>query len=143
MLATNVVIWALALTATWQEEKAMFYGGAFERLGDASLNANVSASAARASTQAQQATSAMKDVQFEIDRLKLMNQALWELLKVHTGITEEQLAAKVKEVDLRDGSEDGRMTHQALQCPNCGRVSSSKHYKCLYCGLLFEKPTFG
>jgi len=121
----------------------MFYASGFEGLNDSTLTSGASAAAARASSQAQQASSALKDLQFEIDRLKMLNQALWELLKERTGITEEQLAKKVEEVDLRDGVIDGRMTSPALKCPGCQRVSSSKHYRCLYCGMLFEKPTFG
>ena len=27
--------------------------------------------------------------------------------------------------------------------PRCGRVSSSKHWKCLYCGQEFQKPVMG
>lgn len=118
----------------------MFYGGEFENVG---LNANTSASAARASSQAQAAANAVKDLQFELDRLKMMNQAMWELLKEHTGITEEQFNKKVQEVDMRDGIADGSMTTRPLQCPGCNRVSNSRHYRCLYCGMLFEKPTFG
>ena len=118
----------------------MFYGGEFDNAG---LNASVGASAARASTQALQATSAVKDLQFEMDRLKMMNQALWELLKEHQGLSEEQFAKKVQEVDLRDGIADGAMTSRPLECPGCRRISNSRHYRCLYCGMLFEKPTFG
>lgn len=85
----------------------------------------------------------IRDLEHQVQRLSLLNQALWELLSDHTGLTDDQLEARIKEVDLRDGVEDGRMTDTALQCPKCNRVSSSKHWKCLYCGAKFKRPIMG
>ena len=79
----------------------------------------------------------------QVERLTLLNQALWELLRARLKLTDEELEKSIREVDVRDGAEDGRMTKTALQCPTCGRVSSSKHWKCLYCGQAFEKPVMG
>ncbi|MDX9971495.1 MAG: hypothetical protein RBU21_00755 [FCB group bacterium] len=85
----------------------------------------------------------IRDLEHQIARINLLNQALWELLRERAKMTDNDLLAKIKEVDLRDGIEDGRMTVTPLECPSCGRVSSSKHWKCLYCGQLFEKPAMG
>jgi hypothetical protein len=85
----------------------------------------------------------VRDLEHEIQRLNLLNQSLWELLKERARFTDQQLEAKIKEVDLRDGVEDGRMSETPLRCPTCNRVSSSKHWKCLYCGQEFEKPIMG
>ena len=82
-------------------------------------------------------------LQQDIERLKLLNQALWELIRDRTDLTDALLAEKAQEVDLRDGVADGRMTQMRLKCPSCGRVSSSRHWRCLYCGLDFEKPVMG
>lgn len=87
--------------------------------------------------------SRQKNLEQEVRRLTLMNQALWEVLRQRLGLTDEDLLQKVKEVDLRDGIEDGRMTEVGLECPTCGRVSSSKHWRCLYCGQQFERPIMG
>ena len=87
--------------------------------------------------------SRQKNLEQEVRRLALMNQALWEVLRQRLGLTDEDLLRKVKEVDLRDGVEDGRMTEVGLECPTCGRVSSSKHWRCLYCGHQFERPIMG
>jgi len=84
----------------------------------------------------------IRELEHHVQRLQLLNQALWELLQERLDLTDEQLQQKAYDVDVRDGVEDGRMTQSApLKCPECGRVSASKHWKCLYCGLEFQKPT--
>lgn len=82
----------------------------------------------------------IRDLEFEVQRLQLLNQALWELLRGKLNLTDAELDQKVSDVDLRDGVKDGRITDIALKCPTCSRISSSKHWKCLYCGQEFERP---
>lgn len=83
----------------------------------------------------------IRELEEQIQRMQLLNQALWEALSAKTGLTEAEFLAKVKEVDMRDGQEDGKMGTQALKCPKCQRVSSSKHWRCLYCSAKFKRPT--
>lgn len=99
--------------------------------------------AQRAVEQATEAKSQTVDLRRQVERLSLLNQALWELLRDRLGMTDAELEAKAAEVDLRDNQADGRITAHAVRCPKCGRVNNSRHAKCLYCGLLFEKPVFG
>jgi predicted nucleic acid-binding Zn-ribbon protein len=86
---------------------------------------------------------AVRDLEHQVARLALLNQALWELLRERVGLSDADLKKKTGEVDLRDGVPDGALTHGPLQCPTCGRISNSKHWKCLYCGQEFEKPIMG
>jgi len=88
-------------------------------------------------------TARVTELEHQVARLMLLNQALWELLRPRLKMTDADLEKFVHEVDMRDGVEDGKITHNAVKCPQCGRVSNSKHWKCLYCGLEFEKPIFG
>ena len=94
-----------------------------------------------------QATNLMKtevsDLKDQVERLSLLNQALWELVRNQLKLTDADLEQKAQEVDLRDGIPDGKMTSHPLRCPTCGRVSNSKHRKCLYCGLEFQGDIFG
>lgn len=85
----------------------------------------------------------IRDLRAQLERLTLMNQALWELLRDRLQISDAELEQKVGEVDLRDGVADGKLTATAVRCPNCSRVCNSRHAKCLYCGQLFQKPIFG
>ncbi|HNR32363.1 MAG TPA: hypothetical protein PKI11_15835 [Candidatus Hydrogenedentes bacterium] len=97
----------------------------------------------RTAQAANEMRTALRDMQDEVDRLCLLNQALWELLRDRLGVTDADLERVAYEVDMRDGKADGKITAHAVRCPTCGRVSNSKHAKCLYCGQLFEKPMFG
>lgn len=85
----------------------------------------------------------VRELEHQVARLQLMNQALWELIRERAKLTDADLEQKAQEIDLRDGVADGKITNTALKCPSCGRVSSSKHWKCLYCGLEFQKPVMG
>lgn len=90
-----------------------------------------------------EAQSQVKELSRRVERLAILNQALWEILREKIGMTDADLEAKVGEVDMRDGVQDGSMTASAVRCPNCQRVCNARHKKCLYCGQLFEAPLFG
>lgn len=87
--------------------------------------------------------SEVRDLRDEVGRLALLNQALWEMLQQRLGVTEEELVKLATEIDLRDGKQDGKITAHPLRCPNCDRVSNSRHQKCLYCGQEFAGDLFG
>lgn len=81
------------------------------------------------------------EMERKIQRLELIAQALWEIVCEQFQLTDQQLEDRIKAIDLRDGQEDDSISAIPLKCPTCGRVSSSKHWKCLYCGLEFERST--
>lgn len=85
----------------------------------------------------------IREVRMQLERLTLMNQALWELLRERLQLSDAELEQRVAEVDLRDGVADGKLTPTAVRCPSCSRVCNARHAKCLYCGQLFQKPLFG
>ncbi len=89
---------------------------------------------ARNKTQAGKAQRYVIALEERIDKLLLVNMAVWELLKERTSLTEEDLQAKVHEIDMRDGVADGKVTQKIMKCPKCDRTMSPKHRKCLYCG---------
>jgi hypothetical protein len=113
------------------------FGGSFREVGPSH------GQMVQAANAAQSQGAALKELEHQVERLSLMNQALWELLRDRLGLTDAELQAKALEVDLRDGVQDGMMTNQPVSCPACDRVSNSKHHRCLYCGQLFERPLFG
>ncbi len=69
-----------------------------------------------------------------VDRLALACQAMWELLRDQAGIADQDLEAKILEVDGRDGKVDGRVGSDVITCPACGRKSSAKRDRCIMCG---------
>ena len=74
-----------------------------------------------------------------LDRLALLSRAMYELLQDATGVTDDQLAAKVSEIDLRDGKEDGKVTPAPKPCPQCDSMICATFNRCLFCG--YEDPT--
>ncbi len=97
--------------------------------------------AARAESEARKSQTKAGAVQRELrmlgerlDKLVLVNMAMWSLIQERTGVTEEDLANRVQEIDLRDGVADGKVTKKLRQCSKCGRAMSRRHNKCLFCG---------
>ena len=73
-------------------------------------------------------------VERRVEHLALACQALWEILSERAGVTHEELAKKMAEIDVRDGSADGRITPHVVVCPACGRNVSSARPTCMFCG---------
>lgn len=69
-----------------------------------------------------------------LDKLILINAAMWSLLQERTGLSEEDLTQRAQEIDMRDGVPDGKITRTLKKCANCGRTISRRHNKCLFCG---------
>ncbi len=74
-----------------------------------------------------------QSLQQDLDRLTLACAAMWSLLKEH-GHTEEELLARMEELDQRDGRIDGKLALDAVVCAGCGRKSRGQRRACLYCG---------
>ena len=93
-----------------------------------------------AKTEATEAKDRVRDLELALGHMELACQAMWELLRARVGITEEELLTKMREVDLRDGTLDGRMGLVVTACPQCGKPSNTKHSQCIYCGAAIPKP---
>jgi hypothetical protein len=79
----------------------------------------------------------------KVTMLALISQAMWEIMREKGGVPEDILAAKVEEIDLRDGLCDGRLARGAVKCPACGKSINHRHQQCPYCGRrLPEKEVF-
>jgi len=96
------------------------------------LQAESAADSARAS--ASEAERAADDMQRRVEVIALANQALFEILKSRLGITEEEVVARMADIDARDGTRDGKMTATVAACRSCGRKISSARRRCLFCG---------
>ena len=78
------------------------------------------------------------------ERLYLVVQAMWEVLKDKAGLTDADLDAKVQEIDMRDGRLDGQDSTQTdpLTCRQCGRTILSGQAQCSWCGTQAEGGPF-
>ena len=70
----------------------------------------------------------------QIRKIALVNQALYELLKERTGISDEELRRKIDEIDKRDGTADGKLSPKPVMCPKCGHIVTAGTLSCQSCG---------
>jgi hypothetical protein len=87
-----------------------------------------------ASNRADRLASDIRRLQRQVDRLSMSCQAMWELIRENSNITEEMLEQRIREVDLRDGVEDGKMGPEVVSCPTCGRKTNTQRGYCVICG---------
>ena len=93
-----------------------------------------------AASQANRATERSVEAELNVERLRLVTQAMWEFLRERTEITDADLEAKIQEIDLRDGSSDGEMARQVAICGHGQRKTGVRsHRRCFYCGTQLEK----
>lgn len=80
----------------------------------------------------------VRQLKFRVDKLELITEALWELLKEKTDLDETDLIERVAQIDIMDGKYDRkRRKVSVIKCKRCGRMNSKKHTQCLYCGDVF------
>ena len=73
-------------------------------------------------------------IQCDVEKLFMLTEALWTILKEKHGCTDAELVQRVQEIDLRDGKLDGKVAKVNPDCPKCGRKLIGKRPVCLYCG---------
>ena len=98
--------------------------------------------AGKAQSKARDAERGVHNLQRQVDHLTILSQALWELLREHTDLTDQLLLAKVADIDTRDGRTDGKIGSQVFPCPSCGANCHSSSQHCTMCGgdLKQHKP---
>lgn len=97
----------------------------------------------RASATANQARSQVELMQADIEKLLMITEALWSILRDEHGYSDDQLVQKVQEIDMRDGRLDGKVAkQQPSTCPQCGRAMSARRSFCVFCGTASTENPF-
>lgn len=81
----------------------------------------------------------------KVEKLMMITEALWLIVKETNNLTDEELKEKILQVDLKDGKLDGRVAANAEEtdyCPKCGQVLQKNKYVCIYCGAKIDNPDF-
>ncbi len=79
--------------------------------------------------------SRLESVDTRLQQVTMRLEALCELLVASGAVGQAELLAKLREIDLRDGIEDGRNVAPEVQvCGKCGRTRVGQHRFCVHCG---------
>jgi len=71
----------------------------------------------------------------DIDRLLMLSEALWTLMKQQHGYTDDTLIGLVQKIDQRKIAADGVAAKDPpVACPACGRPNLASRIFCIYCG---------
>src|SRR5262245_4994050 len=98
------------------------------------LWSDVFSQASEAARTAQDAQMEIKALRDRLDRMALLSLAMWTLAREKLGITDQELAERVQQLDLSDGKLDGKIAPGVSECPKCHRMLSPRHNRCIYCG---------
>lgn len=78
---------------------------------------------------------ALADLEFEVERLRIVAEALWRILKEKHGLDDNELIRQITLIDLADGRLDGRVAPTPpAPCPKCQRTLGKNRPRCLFCG---------
>jgi len=77
----------------------------------------------------------LSELQGEVERLLLITEALWRILKEKHGLDDVELVRQITIIDMEDGRLDGRKpTAPPQPCPKCQRILGKHRQRCLFCG---------
>ena len=101
------------------------------------------AAAADAMSHARSAETSVDELRLEVERLLMINEALWSFIKKDHGYTDEELVDRIQEIDLQDGRLDGRVAKAPpMACARCGRTLPRGRPVCIFCGAPASKSPF-
>ncbi len=72
-----------------------------------------------------------------IDRLLLVVDAMWSILKEH-GYNDEQLIQRIRMMDMDDGVADGKRLAFPQKCTKCDALVEPGRPTCTYCGAVMS-----
>lgn len=73
------------------------------------------------------------ELERRLDLLALTTMAAWSLVAGRLGLSDADLKAEMKRLDLSDGVADGKV-NQPRHCPSCSRPVARRISRCIYCG---------
>ena len=101
------------------------------------------ATATAAENTAREARTGVELTQHDIDRLLMITEAMWTLMKQEHGYTDDVLVKLIEQIESRKVVVDGvAVKAPPLTCPSCGRANQANRPFCIYCGkpLTGENP---
>lgn len=75
------------------------------------------------------------ELEGEIERLLLITESLWEIVKERHGLEDQEIVRRMVMIDMRDGKLDGKVAAKPPgKCPKCARTLFKSRPRCPYCG---------
>jgi hypothetical protein len=94
-----------------------------------------SAEAVAAQGTAREASTKADLLAHDIDRLLLITEAMWTLMKQEHGYADDVLTKLIEEIEGKRVIMDGVTVKDPPQpCPSCGKINSANRMFCIYCG---------
>ncbi|MCM8528389.1 MAG: hypothetical protein NE327_17835 [Lentisphaeraceae bacterium] len=113
------------------------------RVTNININNKNTLSSANARADASDAKLKTEHLESEVERLLMITEALWGILKEQLQYTDDELIRRVQEIDMRDGQLDGKVGKSApKKCTSCGRTVMKKRPQCMYCGHIVKRDVF-
>jgi len=102
-----------------------------------------SAEATAAQNTAREAQTNVELLSHDVERLLLITEALWTMLKQQNGYADSVLVKTIEDIESRRMAVDGLPAKSPPQtCPACGRPNSAGRLHCIYCGKPLEGNPF-
>ena len=118
--------------------------GAFPMGGLGSLDTSMAhGKSSRAERKAGDAVARIRMLETNLAKSLMISEALWELPRDRTKLTEKHLYDKLYQIDMRDGVLDGKNQRSIAECPDYKRKVSPRHPACIYCGHVIDDSIFG
>lgn len=106
---------------------------------DAYQNAQTTSAVQQTETKLDPYADDLTKVRRHTERLALACQAMWEIVRETSNLTELDIENKMLEIDARDGQIDGKMGVKTKICEACGKPTNSSRTHCLMCGAPLER----
>ena len=84
-----------------------------------------------------------EDLMLDVEKLFMITEALWTVVKKQNNLKDENLHELINEIDMRGGKIDGRRKKEERpNCTQCGRKIMGRNTVCLYCGATAKLDPF-
>lgn len=101
------------------------------------------AAAMDADAKAQRAHTEIAFLAQDVERLFMVTEALWQILKKEHGYDDEELRRRITAIDQRKSPPaHAGAKQEPLPCPKCGHTLSRRHARCIFCGADAAREPF-
>ncbi len=99
--------------------------------------------ASAAESAANEARTELEAIKHDLNRVLLITEALWMLVKQEHGYTDDVLVKLIQEIDHSKTNASGiPIKDAAVACPACKRPNNATRTFCLYCGKPLQTHPF-